>query len=252
MAETLIARLKVTTDYYEILEVERDATEKQLKFSYRKKALLLHPDRCKLPDAKEAFQKLSNAHMCLSDPVKRKRYDVSGSDSDTPNPFAGGGAGSPFPGGFEFRGGGGLNADFFEQVFRAAQQQGGMGGFRMGGGMPGTFRFSTSSGFDPFQQQRPRRRRRPQQPSEEERVEDEETKRSREAAHAAAMSSPIVKVLQQFLDPNSPPVWKLVGISILVPVMIAGLLVLTRYPSQLFKALMARAFVTDTCSSVAI
>ena len=96
MAEELIALVQVTTDYYEILEVSRKATDKEIKTSYRKKALLLHPDRCILAGATDAFQKLSNAHMCISDPAKRRQYDLSGSDS--PAPLAGGGAGDPFAG----------------------------------------------------------------------------------------------------------------------------------------------------------
>ena len=139
MAESLITRIKATTDYYEILEVERTATEKQIKFSYRKKALLLHPDRCNLPDAKTAFQKLSNAHMCLSDAEKRKRYDVSGSDGETP--FAGGGGGQPFAGnGFAGFHGAGIPPEIFEEIFRSARSG------NMRGGRGSTFHFS-SSGF---------------------------------------------------------------------------------------------------------
>jgi len=159
MAEELIERLKTTTDYYEILEVSRTATEKEVKVSYRRKALLLHPDRCSLPDAKDAFQKLSNAHMCLTDPDKRKRYDVSGSDAEIPNPFAGGGAaGHPFAGfqGFRTAGTGGIPPEFFEHIFQAAQQQGGGRGrpsFFSSSGFPGGATFS-------FGQPRTRRRRR--------------------------------------------------------------------------------------------
>jgi curved DNA-binding protein CbpA len=111
MAEELIALVQVTSDYYEILEVGRKATDKEIKTSYRKKALLLHPDRCSLAGATDAFQKLSNAHMCLSDPAKRRQYDLSGSDTPAPaNPFGGGG--NPVGGGNPFGGGGDPFAGF--------------------------------------------------------------------------------------------------------------------------------------------
>ena len=80
-AQALIDKLKDTADYYEILGVSQEATESDLKIAYRKKAVLVHPDKCTLPGAKEAFQALSNAHMCLTDPDKRMRYDM-GEDED--------------------------------------------------------------------------------------------------------------------------------------------------------------------------
>ena len=152
-AQQLITHIKATDDYYEILQIKRKATEKEIKVSYRKKALLLHPDRCQLDGAKDAFQKLSNAHMCLSDKDKRRRYDVSGSDSDTPNPFAGAGnpfagftttgggnpfagtpfAGTPFGGATRVQFGGGLSPDFIEQLFRQATQGGGVHTFSTDG-----------------------------------------------------------------------------------------------------------------------
>ena len=44
------------TDYYEILEVSREATKEEIKSAFRKKARTLHPDVNKAPDAEEKFK----------------------------------------------------------------------------------------------------------------------------------------------------------------------------------------------------
>ena len=62
-------------DYYSILGVERSADLDKIKSSYRKLALLYHPDRNNNPEAEEKFKNISNAYQVLSDPVKRKIYD---------------------------------------------------------------------------------------------------------------------------------------------------------------------------------
>lgn len=62
-------------DYYSILGVERNADQDKIKSSYRKLALLYHPDRNNNPEAEEKFKNISNAYQVLSDPVKRKIYD---------------------------------------------------------------------------------------------------------------------------------------------------------------------------------
>lgn len=74
----LIARIAGTEDLYEVLGVPRDADDGAVKRAYRKCALLLHPDKCQLEGAKEAFQKVSAAFGCLSDADERAYYDQHG------------------------------------------------------------------------------------------------------------------------------------------------------------------------------
>ena len=68
-------------DYYAILGVEKTASEAQIKTAYRKLALKHHPDRNQGSlEAAETFKTISIAYTILSDPNKRRQYDVSGSD----------------------------------------------------------------------------------------------------------------------------------------------------------------------------
>jgi DnaJ-class molecular chaperone len=63
-------------DYYKLLEVDRDASEEQIRKSYRKLALKYHPDRNPgYPEAEEHFKKIAEAYGVLIDPVKRSEYD---------------------------------------------------------------------------------------------------------------------------------------------------------------------------------
>lgn len=66
-------------DYYQILGVDRNASQKAIKAAYRKLALKFHPD--KNPDDKQAeekFKEINEAHEVLSDPAKRAKYDQLG------------------------------------------------------------------------------------------------------------------------------------------------------------------------------
>jgi molecular chaperone DnaJ len=91
-----MATATMKMDYYEVLQVERTASDTELKASYRKLAMQYHPDRNpNNPDAEEKFKACSEAYQVLSDPDKRAAYDRYGhagvGAAAAGNPFAGGG-----------------------------------------------------------------------------------------------------------------------------------------------------------------
>ncbi|MEM7602827.1 MAG: DnaJ domain-containing protein, partial [Verrucomicrobiota bacterium] len=111
-------------DYYEVLEVSRDADGSTIKKSYRKLAVQYHPD--KNPDdssAEEKFKELGEAYEILMDDQKRAAYDRYGhrAFSQGTGASAGGGFGGGDP--FDiFRevfkgGGGGAGGSIFEEFF---------------------------------------------------------------------------------------------------------------------------------------
>ncbi len=103
-------------DFYEILGVAKDASDEDIKKSYRKLAMKFHPDRN--PDDKEAeskFKEAKEAYEILSEPDKRKLYDAYGHAGINPQ------GGGPGPGGFS-GGFGDAFGDIFSEIF------GGQGG----------------------------------------------------------------------------------------------------------------------------
>lgn len=118
-------------DFYEVLGVNKNATEAEIKSAYRKLARAHHPDVDKSPNAAEKFKEISEAYQVLSDPGKRKSYDQFGHAAFSGgNPFGAGG--NPFGEGFNPFGAGGFSYswsgqqggqgfadpfDLFEQIF---------------------------------------------------------------------------------------------------------------------------------------
>jgi len=109
------------TKYYELLSIDKNATEKEIKKAYKKSALKYHPDRN--PDNKEEsekkFKEISEAYSILADPQKKNIYDKYGEEAVK---NTGGPSGSPF--------------DIFEQMFGGTGGFNGMGEGMFGGGSP--------------------------------------------------------------------------------------------------------------------
>ena len=113
-------------DYYETLGVPKNATDEEIKKSYRKLAMKYHPDRNQGDSSKaaeEKFKDAKEAYEMLSDPQKRAAYDQYGHAGVDPNMRGPGGAGAEGFGGFAEAFG-----DIFGDMF--GQQRGGRAGGR--------------------------------------------------------------------------------------------------------------------------
>lgn len=116
-------------DFYEILEVAKNASEAELKKAYRRKAQKFHPDRN--PDdasAEEKFKEAKEAYEILSNSQKRAAYDQFGHAGVDQSAGGGPGPGGAGPGGF-----GDVFGDVFGDIF---------GGGRAGGGGSNAYRGS--------------------------------------------------------------------------------------------------------------
>ena len=68
--------------YYEILGVRHDASDQEIKSSYRRLALQYHPDKNPSPEAKQKFQEITHAYSILIDEKKRYNYDNGINEED--------------------------------------------------------------------------------------------------------------------------------------------------------------------------
>jgi len=127
-------------DYYKILGVDKNATEKDIKNAYRKLARKHHPDlNPNNPGAEQLFKQVNEANEVLSDPEKRKKYDQYGENWQHGDAYeqarqqqqsreynSGGRGGQADFGGFDF--GGGDFSDFFNSMFGGGPPGSGTGG----------------------------------------------------------------------------------------------------------------------------
>ena len=121
-------------DYYKVLGVERNASQDEIKKSFRKLSRKYHPDMNKGdPNAEERFKEINEANEVLSDPEKRQKYDQFGVHwqqyeraGGRPEDFNWDSWRSPYGGGYQSRQ---VSQEELEKIFGNLGGVGGMGGF---------------------------------------------------------------------------------------------------------------------------
>ena len=106
-------------DYYEVLGLQKGATDSEIKSAYRKLAKKYHPDlNPDNPEAEAKFKEVNEANDVLSDPDKRAKYDRFGHAGVDPS-YGGGAGGYGYGGGFGgFSADGGIDlGDIFDSIF---------------------------------------------------------------------------------------------------------------------------------------
>ena len=125
-------------DYYDLLGLEKTASENDIKKAYRKLAMKYHPDKFsnasekEKKEAEEKFKEVNEAYQVLSDADKRAKYDRFGHAA-----FENGGGGAGGFGGFGGFEGFGNAEDIFSSFFGGGGGFGGFGGGRQRGPEPG-------------------------------------------------------------------------------------------------------------------
>ncbi len=113
-------------DYYKILEVNKTASQSDIKKAYKQLAKKYHPDRNKGDKkSEEKFKDITEAYEVIGNEKNRKKYDQLGANWKNYREAGFGGSGFNFNGSMEdlFGGGGGNFSDFFNSFFSGAQQQ---------------------------------------------------------------------------------------------------------------------------------
>jgi len=137
-------------DYYQILGVERSASDADIKKAYRRLAMKYHPDRNpgNEKEATEKFKEINEAYGVLGDPEKKQQYDTYGTVGNLGDIFSSGGTRATFEDVMRDFGGLGLGLDFLDNIFgdalrgrgyrvqfgnmgRGARRGARQGGFRM-------------------------------------------------------------------------------------------------------------------------
>lgn len=116
----------MSTELYELLEVDSSASDTEIRKAYRKLALRYHPDKATEDDREEAeikFKEISHAYEILSDEGKRQEYDTYGTFDGTGGQYHEYGGGNPFN---NFYNGGGqeYGGDDFYSFFNGQQGNG--------------------------------------------------------------------------------------------------------------------------------
>lgn len=96
-------------DYYDVLGVDKNASEAEIKSAFRKLAKKYHPDVCKDADGAEKFKEAQEAYSVLSDKDKKAKYDQFGHSAFDNNGYSNAGAGFDY-GNFDF-------SSIFDDIF---------------------------------------------------------------------------------------------------------------------------------------
>jgi len=115
-------------DYYEVLGVDKNASDDEIKSAFRKLAKKYHPDLNKdNPEAAEKFKEIGEAYTVLSDPSKKQAYDQFGHAGVSGAAGGAGGFGGFDASSFDF-------GDIFDSIFGGGFSDSGFGGFSSFGG----------------------------------------------------------------------------------------------------------------------